>query len=204
MVRESGLGNNFWTYEFSRVKHMITKGWVSALWEFMGEVPGLCVNRVDGLLHRPPQFSGDKFLMQLILDETDLSGSELALFNYCRIFLQVELLSDIITADGKSIRQEIWKGQTNNLHSFHRDYWPHQPRPTEKAWTIWRSVLQRLLNLTCSGKCVNVQHRIWLTQDWQWSFHESTTRLYHRSNGIIQEYSLYRNGQTQRTRQKQF
>ena len=35
MVRETGLGPNFWEYEYNKMKSVFTKGWLSTLWEFL-------------------------------------------------------------------------------------------------------------------------------------------------------------------------
>jgi hypothetical protein len=39
------------------------------------------------------------------------SGKELQLLNYCRIFLHVELLSDVILLDGSRFKSSCWDGQ---------------------------------------------------------------------------------------------
>ena len=52
-------------------------------------------------LHASPDIaesSSDVFLMDVL--QTIISGKELRIINYCRIFLQVELLSDVILLDG--------------------------------------------------------------------------------------------------------
>lgn len=110
-VKETGLGDNFWDIDFARVKHIVTKGWYSTLWEFLSQAEGLSITRIDGLGHRPFRFEGDQYLMRMLLDLPGVSKDDIKVFNYCRLFLQVELISDIITADGKSIRLELWTGE---------------------------------------------------------------------------------------------
>ncbi len=126
-------------------------------------------------------------------------------FNFCRIFLRVELLSDILTADGHAIRQEIWKGIHNSSISRNGSHvWPSQPRPTEKAWNVWRLFLQRILHTNSSGRLEIPQQRIGLVVDWTWAYHESTNRLYHWAHEHILEYSLFRESRNHRIRQQQF
>ena len=140
---------------------------------------------------RNPRFEGDQYLNQLLISSHDISGDDIRVFNYCRLFLKVEMISDILTADGKSVRQDIWKGKQNDAPPLGRDDWPQQPRPTEASWKLWRFLLQRMLDLNSNGK---IQHcrpiRIRRTTDWPWVYEGTTERLYQLSSNIIWEYPM--------------
>jgi hypothetical protein len=79
---------------------------------------------------------------------------ELRLFNACRIYLQVEVVSDLLNAQGTKIIEHVWQGQRVN-HSRYTMLWPKQPRPTNSCWQVWKRMLQKSLNLNNSGHICN-------------------------------------------------
>jgi hypothetical protein len=105
---QCGLGKNFLCEPYKPIGAMIDRCWISTLWEFLDEHQiTLETDSPD-----PTRFHGDGYLMKLV---HGLSKSELRTFNYCRIYLRVELLSDIITADGKQVRRNVWAGIEDSL-----------------------------------------------------------------------------------------
>jgi hypothetical protein len=128
MTIETGLGTNFWEIPYNKIKSVVTNGWISTLWEFLSEIDDIKVIRMDDTRNRAFRFEGDQYLMRLLLLTLDhVSGNDIKTFNYCRLFLKVELLSDIITADGKAVRHDIWMGQTNAVQTIGIGEWPQQP-----------------------------------------------------------------------------
>jgi hypothetical protein len=61
--------------------------------------------------------------------------------NLCRIFLQVECISEICNTYGDEILQEVWNGRRPQ-ESQTTLLWPNQPRPREKSWAEWRTALK--------------------------------------------------------------
>jgi hypothetical protein len=205
MVIESGLGPTFWDFPFKKMQRIVTKGWLSTLWEFISEADGLKIRRMDGLRHRYPRFDGDQYLMQLLIQQQNISGEDIKAFNYCRLFLQVEMMSDILTADGKMVRKDLWMGKKNDSPPLEQDQWPQQPRPTDTLWKRWRSLLQRIMDTDSNGKIRSCRPNcISRTADWPWVYDETTDRLYQQSRHTILEYSSHREGRSPRTRQKKF
>jgi hypothetical protein len=47
MITETGLGTNFWEISYHTMRNVVTKGWISTLWEFISAVDGLKVIRMD-------------------------------------------------------------------------------------------------------------------------------------------------------------
>jgi hypothetical protein len=67
------------------------------------------------------------------------------------IFLQVDL-SDITTGDGKTVRQNLWKGTPDIRHEkFGKSYRLIERIPS-KAWLVWKQILQRTYNCSESGR----------------------------------------------------
>jgi hypothetical protein len=65
----------------------------------------------------------------------------------CRIYLQIETLSDIATADGTKIH-DAWKQQEPDKPSRSLLRWPRQAAPLKTAWQIWSKFLDSFGNAT--------------------------------------------------------
>ena len=61
--------------------------------------------------------------------------------NACRLFLQITLLSEITSANGKFIKHNILNGKRNSNAST--KIWPRQKSPDKATWKMWRSLLKR-------------------------------------------------------------
>lgn len=84
--------------------------------------------------------------MQLFYDK-GARGKDLQKLNQCRMFLQVTMLSDIVTVDGRYITRMAREGNFDNTWPhYHR--WPNQGNPGVNKWTFWREQLSSLL---CGG-----------------------------------------------------
>ena len=64
--------------------------------------------------------------------------------NYCRMYLNVLLLSDIATPCGKEIDPTMYDGVPDNMSSWSEQHSVNQPRPNEKAWKVWQTFLHLL------------------------------------------------------------
>jgi hypothetical protein len=152
---ESGAGPNFLEQDHSKFKPFITTGWLSTLWEFLSMYN---VRLSQSFLVPLRRSSNDKYIMPVVI-KGKYSTSQLQLFNVCRIFLQVELVSDILNMQGTRVKEHIWKGQ-RIVHSRYECAWPVQPRPTKAAWNVWHSILQSEFHLDSTGKTLSL-HSIW-------------------------------------------
>jgi hypothetical protein len=169
---ESGLGNNFFKYPATKnIKQYVTQSWMLTLWEFLARY------KIDlfNLEQDCRRFNGDGFFMAQLIHH-NLPKSEIRIFNLCRIYLQVELISDILTADGLKIRPTIWKGERS--FECHRWKWPFQPRPDNRAWVIWRRVLRHIFNTTESGNLARRSSPFRLMSQWRWFYSETENRIY--------------------------
>jgi hypothetical protein len=79
--------------------------------------------------------------MNALLEIGNIPPKRFYRLNLCRLYLQVECLSEICTIDGKEILQEIWQGN-RPFNSQTKLLWPNQARPREKSWNEWRTVLK--------------------------------------------------------------
>jgi hypothetical protein len=104
---ESGQGADFLETDIEIARNVITSGWVSSLWEFLQETQ-IKVRRNCKNFHRDFWMTNDSYIMLDILhSKYNRTKDEITIFNNFRLFMQVELVSDIITADGVAIRRHI-------------------------------------------------------------------------------------------------
>ena len=82
------------------VPHIAPMKWIPSIHMFLHSIGGRM--EVDNLPVTPLQCKHDQFLMDITLDLYS-KPSDLQHLNACRLYLQVTLLSNITTADGKLI-----------------------------------------------------------------------------------------------------
>jgi hypothetical protein len=91
-----------------------------------------------------PNRQHDSCLMNLVRQVIQVSPShrvspsDLRAFNRCRLYLQVTHLSEITTADGKSITHDAWTGDRTQISPL---LWPVQAKPGPKSFRTWRRLL---------------------------------------------------------------
>jgi hypothetical protein len=111
-----------------------------------------------------------------------LTRKEQILINRCRLFLQVERLSDISSADRTTILDD-WKQANDHTSSRSAKSWPSQGNPGEEAWKIWRLFLDRAF-LTNGKLRQNLGKWIQFNPDriFYARYQESTKTLWHYLN----------------------
>jgi hypothetical protein len=121
--------------------HLESK-WLASLRSFLGSIDG-SIELKDTFVE-PIQRENDKFLMDLAIQSKLFTPKQLKKINYCRMYLNVLLLSDIVTADGKEIEPSMYSGLGRCKTTKHR---VHQKCPTtkSKSWDQWRRLIRILL-----------------------------------------------------------
>ena len=94
----------------------------------------------------PPQRTNDSYFMDQVLASNAFNNAQLRRINYCRLYLDVLLISDMSTACGKYIHQNIFQGvplghQTVTSNTI------NQQRPTcLDSWRLWRKACRLLIS----------------------------------------------------------
>ena len=83
----------------------------------------------------PKQREEDTFLMTITLESQKFKPAQLRRLNYCRMYLNVLLLSNITTAKGDYIEPLMFSGDTQPAITTHK---VKQAKPNAKAWKQWR------------------------------------------------------------------
>jgi Reverse transcriptase (RNA-dependent DNA polymerase) len=183
---QTGLGNNFFSTTITKnIRNYVSEGWMFTLWEFLQRYK----ISLQMITNETRRFDGDSFIMAKI-SNTNISKGDIRIFNFCRLYLQVELLSDILTADGKRIRPSIWKGE--RLIQCHRWKWPHQPRPDNKGWSIWKRILRITFETNAEGVLQSRKPTFRFSSEWKWFYSNSELRLYELHEGQFWFRSIVR------------
>ena len=119
--------------------HLAPMTWIPSIRNFLRTVRG----RID--IEKLPiislQRGHNQFIMDIALDLYS-KPSNLQHLNACRLDLQVTLLSDITTVDGKFIRPEVPRLH-RPLSNSAKTLCPYQPLPDSTGMTLWRAFLLR-------------------------------------------------------------
>ena len=76
--------------------------------------------------------------LQLFTKPTDVQ-----ILNACQLHLQVTLLSDITTTNGKTILPSVTRG-LRPLSSMSSQLFPYQTKPSKQGWQLWNKLVSTL------------------------------------------------------------
>ena len=112
------------------IPHLYPMKWMPSIRQYMP-----CNNShvtLEQTFVTPLQCECDIHIMDLVLQHTD-HPTTLKIFNTCRMYLQVILLSDIVTANRCNILPGIVQGQAPAT-SKPTTMFPYQPKPNVTSW----------------------------------------------------------------------
>ena len=162
--------------------------WIPSIRNFLSTVGGRI--EVKNLPAIPLQREHDWFLMDIALDLYS-KPSDLQHLNACRLHLQITLLSDITTADGKSIRYEVMQSH-RPLSNSAKELYPYQPSPDPAGRNLWRTFLLHLTRAPTYSLIQPLGH--WLhpshaqPRKWQAYIDLPTDIVYLRKQDIFEVY----------------
>ena len=66
--------------------------------------------------------------------------------NYCRVYLKVELLSDITTSNGQRLIPNIYQQKEGKQldNQLYKENWPIQATPDANTWNFWNKTIIHL------------------------------------------------------------
>jgi hypothetical protein len=135
-----GSATSVFTLLPTTYERWIDNCWLVSFWTFLHRL------QLDIRIakHWCPQLTrrDDKVLMDYLI-ELGYTASTLGALNRCRLYLQIITLSDIVSADGSSIMDEVLHGIPLSDRSSNLT-WLCQQRPPTKDWVLWSSALRTL------------------------------------------------------------
>jgi hypothetical protein len=117
--------------------------WLASMREYLHSVQGSI--ELDEDCVEAMQRENDAFIMDIVL-EKKFKPAQTRRVNYCRMYLNVLLISDIATANGTAIDPKMYKGEAPVVGG--QKHQVKQERPNETSWKQWC----RLLNMIAYGK----------------------------------------------------
>ena len=138
---------------------------------------------LQGNFVEPKQRDADDFLMTIALNSQKFKPAQLRRINYCRMYLNVLLVSDITTARGDYIDHLMFSGEATPATTKHK---VNQLKPNAKAWKQWRWLL---LLLTQNSPRLKLKKPLgqWLVPwnhmrcQWPFLYDASSNLLYHHT-----------------------
>jgi Reverse transcriptase (RNA-dependent DNA polymerase) len=185
-IIECGIGPQMFLYNYNTYKSIVTHGWISNLWEFLS-TSQLELKHIKGT--NKFRMQNDSYLNMKTFERYEWSPKEKQEFNSCRMYLGVELLSDIITANGMSIRRYAINGELSNINEQFVKHTSINPKPNRQAWKTWKRMLRLAYNTDEQGRLLQSTDQVGYNKNWQWFYQPSTERIYRNHNSIWELYT---------------
>ncbi|MCA1807667.1 MAG: hypothetical protein LC687_07460, partial [Actinobacteria bacterium] len=162
-----GSEHPFWELPFTTYGKLAPNGWIKQTWEALDNTP-LTLKGVD--ITQKPLRDNDKYLMDIFVNSQKYTDDEIAILQDCRLSVEVTLLSQCCTADGKEIDDDIWNGRKSNQRL--KQPWVNTYRPGMNKWTLWRQALRdNFLFTHAAHKRLRQPLGSWKTEmdtEWRW------------------------------------
>ena len=190
------IGTNFHIFHLPYEKYGIfaPSSWITHLWE-MSCLYGV---NIDGHYEKTnPTRCHDFALMDKIIQTDEFTTQELLQINRCRVYLQVQNLSDISTGDGKHINYcAIHHIKNPDYVSTYK--WPNQVKPPKKDWEMWNQALvqvwskneQHELDQPLGEYFLLPKHTL------PWQYHPPSDTLYYKISTL--SYNMYKKSTSRR------
>ena len=168
--------------------HMAPMKWIPSIREFLHSIGSRM--EVENLPVTPLQREHDWFLMDIALDLYS-KPSDLQHLNACRLYLQVTLLSNITTSDGKFIQSEVMQSHRPHSNSAN-ELFSYQSSPDTAGWTLGHAFLTHLTQspthalIQPLGRWLHSSHA--LVCKWQSYIDVSTNIVYLRKQDTFEVY----------------
>jgi hypothetical protein len=131
-------------FEHRDVLIMATRSWITSTWKFLSDSDN---TMIDPFPKPEKACEDDRFLMESFI-EFGFRGSELRHLNDCRMHLHALRVSDVCTADGQQLTDDVMEVQPDP-HRSSPYSWSRTHRPQYKYRAFWRSALTKVfLHLT--------------------------------------------------------
>lgn len=110
--------------------------WFASLRTFLATIRSAMV--LSFPITDPKARKNDKYIMDLIIQSNRFSPKQIKLLNYCRLFLNVLLLSDLTEPDGTTLIPLLTLQQKSALGPWHKRKSIYQSQPSKKVWQLWK------------------------------------------------------------------
>ncbi|CAJ1967468.1 unnamed protein product [Cylindrotheca closterium] len=137
---ETGTSFGVFQQDYCNTAVLASDTWIKRVWK---ELENMDIYVAFDSPALPLRCVGDALLVEVFMD-LEVNQDDLKWLNWCRMFLQACTVSDIVTADGRCIRQSAWCGERDEIHRSPYQ-WPRTVRPNRNHWRLWQDTLTRAL-----------------------------------------------------------
>ena len=116
--------------------------WLCSLRQFLASISASIITSIP--LPVVPRRTNDRHLMDLFNSMLSLGPQRMKRLNYCRLYLQITLTSEIVTADGSALIPHFWGGSGPRPEPPLLKY-PRQGCPDSSVWKEWRAAIRKVL-----------------------------------------------------------
>lgn len=170
-----GIWENFLNVAYKTYHHWVCPSWFTSVWQYMDKQQ-LNIDIKRAWL--PPLPEGPNINLMSYFVSQGLSIAHLQSINKCRVYLQILLLADIVSADGKFL---IWPVLQGNRLIDQKSIlvWPEQEISSRSNRTIWEDSIQTFAKGDNLHQPLDMA-RYQSHQTWSW-FMDSSYSLYNQT-----------------------
>ncbi len=163
---------------FAPYAKWIDRVWLTSVWQYISQLK-LELDIEDQWT--PKTYRVHDIMVMDSLLQLNFSPKSVKQINSCGLYLQVLALSDIDSADGRTILSTAIAGERVSDRASHL-YWPLQQRPPANAWAQWNLFISHISTqgrlLQSLGDWVALPH-----QQWEWFEHSRLKLVYQKVKG---------------------
>jgi len=135
-----GISENFLNTSYKQCNYLACPTWFTSLWHFMSKLH-LSIEMKQVWLPNATE-GNDINLMDYFLS-FNFTPKQLQGIHFCRVYLQLLSLADMVSTDGCSIIEPVLQG-CKLIDRRSKLSWPTQENPSTADWTIWLTAFQSL------------------------------------------------------------
>ena len=176
-----GIGRNLFNLDYNTFAYLVPDCWIKHTWPFAYNNHITIKDNVTSTI--PLLRDNDLYLMEAFINE-GFSGITLHRINKCRLYLQVNTLSDIYNGYGNDYSTNAYQCIQDRTRPSPL-IWPVQPCPDIKSIKAWRSAIRKTfpkINRLCGYTLGN--WRFNNIPNWIWFYHPPTQRIFQRFGQI--------------------
>lgn len=161
---EVGVGDVF-SSNYKVLHSLATGGIIKSTWEFCWK------NNIKIVIPDPAPLlerEHDRFITDVFV-ENGFTGAQLYTLNQCRVYLEALTVSDISSADGLRLENDIRLGK-RLMDRPSRFTWPESPRPSTKCWTLWESAINQIFGPRSSTLRQPLGQWLQVPRRWTWFY----------------------------------
>jgi len=148
-----GVNLPLFSLNYKKYGHLAERGWITHIWEMCDKYE----ISIDGQYEQPTiARTNDSALMELLVKADIYDDKDLRSINKCRIYLEVQNMSDITDGSGTKIAYCALH-HIKDPERISKYKWPKQPKPTKNDWNAWDDAIK---NVWTTNETYHIQPKL--------------------------------------------